>query len=270
MPRPSIANGTISATASFISPATWLLITSVQPAQLREFHDTPVHGHMGVARTHTALSTYYYWPRMHKSVITYVTSCSVCQQNRATHEAPAGLARPLPVPSHPYAVWGLDFVMMPPNHEGKNCCVVFVCHKSKMVHTFAATATGDKDNPLSAAAVARIYFDHIFKLYGLCDAIVSDRDSRFVSAFWREIHKLCGTSLHMSTAFHPQSDGLTKRANRTVITTLRCILADIGGDWAAHLPAVDIGNLTHLLSLLRQSVSEIRVLNTVLRTRYYT
>ena len=114
-----------------------------------------------------------------------------------------------------------------------------MCHKSKLVRTFAATTTGNKDNPLSAAAVARIYFENIFRYYGLCSALVSDRDSRFVSAFWRELHKLCGTSLFMSTAYHPQSDGLTERANRTVITTLRCVLDEAGGDWADYLPHVE-------------------------------
>ena len=206
---------------------------------LKEFHDTLVAGHMGVARTYNALAQDYYWPGMHKSVVRYVNSCTTCQQNKATHEAPAGLARPLPIPERPYSVWGLDFVMMPPNREGHNCCVVFVCHKSKLVRLFAATATGDKDNPLSAAAVARIYFNNIFRHYGLCSAIVSDRDSRFVSAFWRELHQLCGTSLFMSTAFHPQSDGLTERANRTFLTTLRCVLCDHGGDWVDHLPQVE-------------------------------
>lgn len=211
----------------------------VQPVLLKEFHDIPISGHMGVARTYDALRRHYYWPHMHKSVQRYVTSCTTCQQNKATHEATAGLARPLPVPEQPYSVWGLDFISMPPNKEGKNCCVVFVCHKSKLVRTFAATATGDKDNPLSAAAVARIYFENIFRYYGLCSAIVSDRDSRFVSAFWQELHKLCGTSLYMSTAFHPQSDGLTERANRTVLTTLRCVLTDVGGDWVDHLPQIE-------------------------------
>jgi hypothetical protein len=80
---------------------------------------------------------------------------------------------------------------------------------------FAATATGNKTNPL---AVAHIYFENIFRFYGLCDAFVSDCDSSFVSAFWQELHSLCGTSLFMSTAHHPQSNGLT--GDHTVLTTL--------------------------------------------------
>lgn len=212
---------------------------AVQAVLLKEFHDTPFSGHMGIARTHNAMAKDYYWPGMHKSIVRYINSCTTCQQNKATHDVPAGLARPLPVPDRPYAVWGLDFIMMPPNRDGKNCVVVFICHKSKLVHAVAATATGDKDNPLSAAAVARIYFDVIFRRYGLCTALVSDRDSRFVSSFWRALHEICGTSLYMSTAFHPQSDGLTERANRTVLTTLRCVLCDLGGDWADHLHMVE-------------------------------
>jgi len=99
---------------------------AVQPVLLKEFHDTPVAGHMGVVRTHLAMSRDYYWPGMHKSIVRYINSCTTCQQNKATHEAPAGLARPLPVPDRPYSVWGLDFIMMPPNPELRQellCCI---------------------------------------------------------------------------------------------------------------------------------------------------
>lgn len=206
---------------------------------LKEAHDTPLMGHMGIDRTYVTLARDYYWRGMHKDVCTYVNSCTTCQQTKPGHEHAAGLARPLPVPNHPFETWGLDFIIMPTSKTGKNCIVVFVCHKSKMVHAIAATMTGDKENPLSAKEVARIYFDYIVKHYGLCSAIVSDRDRRFVSAFWQELHKLCGTALHMSTAFRPQTDGLTERENRTVVQTLSCVLQDLGGDWEDHLTAVE-------------------------------
>ena len=106
---------------------------TVQRVLLKEFHDTPISGHMGITRTHNAMAKQCYWQGMHKSIVHYINSCTTCQQNKATHDTPAGLARPLPVPERPYAVWGLDFIMMPPNHNSKNCCVVFVCHKSKLV-----------------------------------------------------------------------------------------------------------------------------------------
>ena len=206
---------------------------------LKEAHDTPLMGHMGIDRTHATLARDYYWPRMHRDIRAYVNSCPTCQQSKPSHEHPAGLARPLPVPDAPFETWGLDFVIMPKSNTGKNCLAVFVCHKSKKVHAIAATMTGDEENPLSAKAVARIYFDHIVKHYGLCSAIVSDRDRRFISTFWKELHKLCGTALYMSTAFRPQTDGLTERANRTVVQTLSCILRDLGGDWEEHLTAVE-------------------------------
>ena len=213
--------------------------STVRPVLLKEFHDAPISGHMGVDRTYNALSKEYYWPRMHHDVNVYVNSCTTCQQHKATNEPAAGLARPLPVPDAPYKIWGLDFIIMPASKTGKNCIVVFICHKSKKVHAIAATMTGDEHNPLSAKAVARIYYDHIFRLYGLCSALVSDRDSRFLSAFWQEFHKLCGTSLYMSTAFRPQTDGATERANRTIAQTLSCILRDLGGDWEEHLTGVE-------------------------------
>jgi len=69
--------------------------------------------------------------------------------------------------------------------------------------------------------------------------IVSDRDSRFVSKFWQELHRLCGTKLFMSTAFHPQSDGLTERMNRTIVDGIHCALIDLGGLWLDHVISIE-------------------------------
>ncbi len=60
-----------------------------------------------------------------------------------------------------------------------------------------------------------------------------------MSAFWREFHKLCGTSLYVSTAFHLQTDGATECANCTLAQTLSCVLHDLGCDWEDHLPGVE-------------------------------
>jgi hypothetical protein len=68
---------------------------------------------------------------------------------------------------------------------------------------------------------------------------VSDCDRRFVSDFWQELHKLLGTRLYMSTAYHPQSDGFTERSNRTLIECLCCVLMDKGGAWTDLLSGVE-------------------------------
>jgi hypothetical protein len=91
----------------------------------------------------------------------------------------------------------------------------------------------------SAARVAQLYFDNVFRHFGLQEKIISDRDGRFTSRFWQELHALLGTKLAMSTAFHPQTDGQTERTNRTIQETLRAYVNYKQDDWDLLLTAVE-------------------------------
>src|SRR5260370_18121246 len=103
-----------------------------------------------------------------------------------------------------------------------------------MVHYAATTTTCTADQ------VARIFFDIVVRLHGIPKHIISDRDRRFTSKFWQELWKLCGTQLKMSTAYHPQTDGQTERANRTLEEILRHYVGNKQDDWDKHLTAAQI------------------------------
>ena len=78
----------------------------------------------------------------------------------------------------------------------------------------------------TTAIMVQTYIDHVLKLHGLPTTIVSDRDLVFTSQFWRELFKIQGVALHMSTAYHLETNGQTKVVNRCEENYLRCIVEE--------------------------------------------
>ena len=81
-------------------------------------------------------------------------------------------------------------------------------------------------------------FESVYKHHGLPKNIISDRDVLFTSTFWEHLHTLMGVKLRMSSAYHPQTDGATERANRTVTQMLRQCINPNQKDWVSKLPAI--------------------------------
>ncbi|CAI5710045.1 unnamed protein product [Peronospora effusa] len=98
---------------------------------------------------------------------------------------------------------------------------------------------------ISGKEAALLFLDHVYRLRGMPESIVSDRDPRFTSGFWRHVFELLGSKLHMSTADHPQTDGQTERANRVVADVLRTIATPT--EWSKQFPFVEfaINNSVH-------------------------
>ncbi|GJQ96549.1 putative reverse transcriptase domain-containing protein [Tanacetum coccineum] len=92
---------------------------------------------------------------------------------------------------------------------------------------------------MSVHKLAKIYVNEIVARHGVPVSIVSDRDGRFTSNFWQDFQEELGTRLHMSTAFHPQTDGQSERTIQTLEDMLRACVIDFGGNWDDHLPLVE-------------------------------
>ena len=148
---------------------------------------------------------------MAKDIKQYVRSCNACQRNKSSNLWPAGLLQPLEIPSVAWEQVSLDFVVrLPLTKEGHDAILVVVDRLTKHVH-FIPTHTS-----VTAPEVAKLFLAHVFKLHGMPCIIVSDRDAKFTSRFWKALLETLGTRAAMSTAFHPQTDGQTERANRTM------------------------------------------------------
>src|ERR1700709_401985 len=92
---------------------------------------------------------------------------------------------------------------------------------------------------MNAPELAWLFLDRIFRLHGLPDSIVSDCGSIFVSKFWKELTSHLSISIDTSTAYHPQTDGLTERTNQTLETYLRAYCSYQQDDWVDYLPLAE-------------------------------
>ncbi|GKE45817.1 reverse transcriptase domain-containing protein [Tanacetum coccineum] len=91
----------------------------------------------------------------------------------------------------------------------------------------------------SMEKLTRLYLKEVVCRHGVPLSIISDRDSRFASGFWRSLQNALGTNLNMSTAYYPETDGQSERTIQTLKDMLRAYVIDFGGSWDRHLPLVE-------------------------------
>lgn len=210
-------------------------VLQIKTQLLNEAHDAAISGHVGMSKTLELLSRNYYWPKMKEDVTHYVKSCYKCQSNKPNNRYPLGLLQSIPVPEKAWEQVSMDLItQLPKTKEGYDAIVVFVDKFTKMVHIAPTTTT------VTAPQLARIFFREVVRLHGVPKSIISDRDPRFTSNFWKCLWSQLGTKLAMSTAYHPQTDGQTERTNRTIEDMLRAYVNYEQNDWNKHLIAAEI------------------------------
>ncbi|KAL0165682.1 hypothetical protein M9458_037526, partial [Cirrhinus mrigala] len=151
---------------------------SVRAAVLQWGHSSRVMCHPGVRRSLAAIRQRFWWPAMVEDVRRFVGACSVCAQNKSSNSPSAGLLMPLPVPSRPWSHIALDFVVGLPPSSGNTVVLTVVDRFSKAVHFIPLTKLP------SAKETARVVIDHVFRIHGLPEDVVSDRGPQILSADW--------------------------------------------------------------------------------------
>ena len=174
-----------------------------------------------------------YWPHQFKDVSRYVKTCLTCQTTKQG-QATSGLLSQEPPPVKRWEVIGIDFVLgLPVTPRGNDMILTVIDHLTKRAHFIPTSVTATSQDSLA------MLFNHVFKLHGFPKKIVSDRDIRFTSRFYREACKRLGITLGFSSSNHPQTNGTTERLNATLGSLLKRYCNENHLSWDLELPLIE-------------------------------
>nr|GFB90085.1 putative reverse transcriptase domain-containing protein [Tanacetum cinerariifolium] len=168
---------------------------------MHESHKSKYYVHLGSDKMYQDLKLLYWWPNMKADIATYVSKCLTCLKVKAEHQKPSGLLVQPEIPQ-----WKWD-----------NITMVFV---TKLLKT-------QSGNDATWVVVDRLI------------SFIFDRDPRFTSKFWEAFQKAMRTRLDMSMAYHPKTNGQSKRTIQTLEDMLSACVIDFGNGWERHLSFVE-------------------------------
>ncbi|GJS42843.1 putative reverse transcriptase domain-containing protein [Tanacetum coccineum] len=201
---------------------------------MHESHKSKYSIHPGSDKMYQDLKLLYWWPNMKADIATYVSKCLTCAKVKAEHQKPSGLLQQPEIPVWKWERITMDFVSgLPRMPSGYDMIWVTVGRLTKSAY-FLPTKKTDTMEKLT-----QLYLKEIVCRHGVPISIISDRDSHFTSRFWKSLQKSLGTSLDLSTAYHPQTDGQSERTIQTLEDMLRACVIDFGSSWDRHLPLVE-------------------------------
>lgn len=190
--------------------------------------------HLGKDKIYNSVSLYTYWKNQYRDVEKFVSSCHECQKNKTKSVRPSGELQPLGIPSECWSEITCDFVSsFPKSNRGKDTVLVIVDRLSKQAIFVPTTENVD------AQAVRLLFEDALFSKHGVPSVIVSDRDPKFTSNYWKCLAELNLIELNMSTSSHPQTDGQSENLIRTLSNMIRSYIQQCPEDWDLSLSQLE-------------------------------
>ncbi|GJY68748.1 putative reverse transcriptase domain-containing protein [Tanacetum coccineum] len=183
---------------------------------MHESHKSKYAIHLVFDKMYQDKRKLYWWSNMKVDIATYVHKCLTSVKVKAEHQRPSDLLVQLVIPQWKWDNITMDFVIkLPKLSQGYDTIWVIVFRLTKSA-LFLPIRESDPMEKL-----ARMYLKEVVTRHEIHVSIISDRDGRFTSNFWRSLQKALGTTLAMSTAYHPEIDGQSKRTIQTLKDMLR-------------------------------------------------
>ena len=222
---------------------------SLRHAILERCHDHESAGHPGFLKTRQLVATEFWWPGLTSFVWQYVEGCAKCQQNKTnTHPTVPPLSPINSLASRPFQQIFCDLITDLPISSGFDSLLVMVDHGFTKGVILCPTKKS-----ITTEGIASLFFHKVFLRFGLFDKVISDQGPQFASAFACELRKLLHYDLSLSTTYHPQSDGETKRVNQEIETYLWIFCGNSPASWSEYISHTEFAHNHHPHSITNQS-----------------
>ena len=206
----------------------------IPPANLREHlfkeaHSGVFGAHLSDVKVHSELRRHYWWNGMRRDITEWTRGCLICNSHSPGRAVRAPLT-PVAV-NGPFDQIGVDVIQFSRSRVGNQYAVVFMDYLTKWPEVYP---TSDQ----SAATIADLLVREIVSRHGVPSELLSDRGQAFLSGLLKEVQQLLGYKKVNTSAYHPQTDGLVERFNRTLTAMLAKTVERGGKDWDQRLPFV--------------------------------
>ena len=197
---------------------------------MQETHGGAYGGHFAGSKLYNTLSRQWWWPCMYKDVLAYCKGCPQCATVSGGGRQHRPPLKPIPIKC-PFQNIGVDIMDLPCTERGNKHVVVFQDMFTKWPLVFAVPDQ-------RAEQIARLLCEEVVPMFGVPEALLSDRGTNLLSHLMTDICHLLGIEKLNTTAYHPECDGMVERFNRTLKSMLRRRAAEFGNQWDKHLPAL--------------------------------
>lgn len=202
---------------------------SLRPTVLQLSHSVPWAGHLGQQKTFARMVPRFYWPQQFADTVQYCKACPQCQLTAPSRKGERAPLITMPVIDTPFSRIAMDIVGPLERSSGGHKYILVVCdYATRYPEAFPL-------KKIKARQVVNCLIQ-LFSRVGIPTEIITDQGTNFTSKLLKEVYSLLGIRGVKTSPYHPQTDGLVERFNKTLKSMLRKFVADTGSDWDQWLP----------------------------------